>query len=104
MCNTVQYQILLTYNIIGYDINNTKPTGKEEVEENINNDSSGIHEAEEEDDVIEDTLKIIHDWCPNLSEIITRMMSGAATGVMVKVPDNKDKTYIWQRNLEREKS
>ena len=54
--------------------------------------------------MIKDIQKVTHDRCPNLSEIITRMMSGAATGVMVKVPGKINKTYNWQRSLEREKT
>ena len=84
-------------------MSDNKPFDEEEVEETINNDSSGIHEAEEEDDAIVDSLKGPYSWCPNLSEIITRMMSEVATGVMVKVPGKKNKTYIWQKSLEREK-
>ena len=43
------------------------------------------------------------ELCPNLSEIITRMMSGVASSVVVKVHVKQDRVYLWSDSLERDK-
>ena len=40
-----------------------------------------IHEDQDDRE-----LKVMSELCPNISEIITRMMSGVASSVVVKVP------------------
>ena len=91
----------MTYYWLQYSID-TGPNVEEEVTSK-NNDNGDIHEDRDGVDLIEDTSKVTSKLCPNLSETITRMMSGVASGVVVKVPGNKDKIYLWSDSIKRDK-
>ena len=62
-----------------------------------------IHKDQDDRDLIEDPSKVTSKLCPNLSKIITRVMSGVASGVVIKAPGKKDNIYLWSDSMERDK-
>ena len=91
----------MTYYWLQYS-SDTGPNAEEEVASKKNNNGK-IHEDQDDVDLNEETSKATSELCPSLSEIITRMMSGLASSVVVKVPGKQDNIYLWSDSIERDK-